>query len=210
MVSAQLDIRVADPASLISAQPNQINYVAQIGRCSDLVSVQVGVDGAAQSVDLEELVALPEQGDACLAYFPSGMSAGESPSVQVRRRNDDQESLTEQFQPDNKLPSIEFDQAAIVGETGSQRLAVTVSADDDTDITHLSFDVVGLRASDLSTTGGVIFEAKQRAFASTDVSARVYPDTEGQNQYTLSLPITGQLSNEEIAVSYTHLRAHET
>ncbi len=71
--------------------------------------------------------------------------------------------------------------------------------DDDGDITYAGFSVTGIRASDLRAAGGVVARARKTAFAATSGFRRVYPVTDDQEIFTLTVEMTSELSPDEIA-----------
>ncbi|WP_339344829.1 Ig-like domain-containing protein, partial [uncultured Alcanivorax sp.] len=107
-------------------------------------------------------------------------------------------SLQESFQIESNAPTLLLSGVGISGEAGNQRLDVSFTVGDDTDVAYLSIDAAGLRASVLRASGGVVKNAREQAFAETPGGIRVYPDEEGQNDFVLSLPVNSSL--EQAAV----------
>ena len=193
----RFDIRVADTAALSGA--GDIEYVAALSDCSSLFSVQVGNVDHLDAVDLTDFQPTIGTSSGCFTNFVLPATVNNTqPAISVTDAAGDQ-YFTESFTLDQNLPSLSFESVEITGEAGNQILSIHVNADDDTDITYLSFNVTGLSASDLRTVGGVIAEAKNTAFVSTQSMARVYPSADSQTLFTYSIPLVRELSAEEIA-----------
>ena len=190
------DIRVENTAALLS---NDIEYVVTIGSCSTVSSLRVGSASNLTSVAVQDLSSSASS-DSCSFGFNLNGAERFEPLVEISRADGSSEQVSESFALDQNSPNFEFSGVEIVaGANGSQNLQVNVIASDDTDIAFLSFNVVGISASDLRSSGGVISEAKSRAFAITNSATRVYPNETNQEQFTFSLPLNRNLTAEEIA-----------
>ncbi len=193
-VYASVDLRINDPAVLNGS--SEIQYTAAFSNCDDLISVSVGTSESVQSIELQDLIL---EGTSCAVSFSVDGDSRFSPLVEFRSRSTGLQTHGETFVFEQITPNLEFIDVQIVGEAADQSLIVNVRATDDTDISYLSFDVVGLRASDLRQAGGVIAEAKRSAFVSTASPQRLFPNDDSQIDYRFSIPISGSLSAEQIA-----------
>ena len=150
---AQGDIRVADSASLSGA--DAVTYTAQIQNCSSLVSLSVGSGSRFDAVSPSLWESNGVGSDGCSYSFELSGSERLLPSVKGQRQNSVDFSINEEFKSETHSPTIDFSSVAIEGADGAQQLIVTVEASDDTDVAYIGFNVLGIRASDLTTSGGV-------------------------------------------------------
>jgi len=193
---AALDIRIANPGQIDSTS---IGYVASIGECSRLETVQINAASSPQSVSISNLSRAPEGVDQCYYQFDLEGEARFNPSISVTRAGGVEENLTESFAFEEQAPSINFQNVAIQGSGSEQNLVIRFDALDNADIAYVAYQAIGLRASQLRSSGGVIEEARQNAFAETSEFQRSFPSQEGQSEFSVSIPITSPLSDEEIA-----------
>jgi len=79
------------------------------------------------------------------------------------------QEYSESFVADNSAPSLEVSSVSTTGNASAQSLVVVFEALDDIDISTLSVNLLGLRASDLRASAGVVERAEESAFARTIV-----------------------------------------
>ena len=196
-VFADVDIRVADTS--LGDTNGEVEYVAAFSNCTSLSSVKLGSAEHLTNADLTDFKGISGVPNGCSTTFT--LSAGQTSGAPVVEFTDSagQQTVTEFFYHEDNLPSLSFQGVEIIGNDGNQILLVHVDASDDTDITYLSFNVIGVGASDLRRAGGVIAEAKESAFVRTRSPVRVYPSTDYQTSFVFSIPLERNLSGEEIA-----------
>ncbi|MBL4671230.1 MAG: hypothetical protein JKX81_03135, partial [Arenicella sp.] len=196
-VRADADIRVADTAALGGS--STIQYVASFTDCSNLTLLEVGSAGNLEPVDLNSLHREEVNSNVCTTTFSLHDAQRFEPSVRTIDRSGNDVTHTETFVDEGVPPSLVFDRVEITDEDDQQRLIVTMDADDLNDIAYLTFNVVGLRASDLRTSGGVVSEARKNAFALSGQTDRLYPSHDDQTIFQYSLLLDQSLSPQEIA-----------
>lgn len=193
---AGVDIRVSSPLTPSITTPS---YTLSVGNCSSAATIQAGAQSQLQLFSVADARRDLQSPDTCLIDFSLSGSGALSPVAHIVMVDGAVKDHSELFTYDDEAPRIEFKSTAIVPGGDKQNLVVTLEASDNTDVQYVGFNVSGLRASDIRAAGGVLAEAKRKAFAKTDHIIRVYPDVDGQQDYVLSLPIDSALSNEAIA-----------
>src|SRR5262249_14382676 len=144
--------------------------------------------------DLQRVV-----GKGCQASFDASGTGLLHPQVVLHFVDGSTQTYGESFAVEKTAPTISFDGVSLSTLEGKQNLVVTVHAQDDTDISQVRFSVAGLRASDLRAAGGIVDAAKKQAFAATDGVARVFPITDSQASFSVSIPLPTPLTAAEIA-----------
>jgi hypothetical protein len=192
-----IDIRVTDTAAIGGA--GSVEYAASFTDCLNLTTIDVGSSGSLTPVDLADLQFYNQSRNSCFVTFSLDSASRLEPAVEISLSNGELQSHAESFSDENFSPELNFDTVEIVGTEGDQSLVVSVDAVEDTDIAYLSFNIIGLSASDLRASGGVIAEAKNRAFLNTQTAVRVYPSTDDQTKFSYSGQLRRNLSAEEIA-----------
>ncbi|MBQ0713057.1 MAG: hypothetical protein KBT53_08855, partial [Porticoccus sp.] len=196
VVNAGVDIRSERPLSAFS---NEAFYVGHIDDCRDLKSLHVGSFSSLIEYSPIETTSSLQSPYACeLAFSVSGAERF-SPIVDLEFLSSEPYRYGELFIVEDIGPLLEFSSVSIDSSDGLQSLQVAVSASDDTDISHLEFNVTGLRASDLRAASGVVGEARKLAFASTTKHSRIYPESDEQAVFSFRLPVKSPLSAAEIA-----------
>ena len=195
-VLADIDIRVASPLNPANIQTN---YTLTVSDCSSVATIQAGTNSVLQSYSVADSRRDLSQPNNCLIDFSLAGPEQLAPAAKIVLIDGTRVEHSEQFSYDDLAPSINFKDVLINDTAGQQHLIVNVEAQDDVDIHYVGFNVVGLKASDLRTAGGVIAEARKTAFAQTDALQRIYPILEGQKQYFISLPLKENLSADMIA-----------
>ena len=191
----RMDIRVA--ASIGSFQ-NNIDYVLAIGDCTDLLDIQVDVAGTTTTLLPADSRRNPTNPLACEFPFTATGDARFSPEVVIHTSNETY-NYSETFTQEAIKPSLTLDGISIDEIEGTQYLNLSLKSADDTDISYVAIDAVGLRASELRRVGGVVEKARETAFAKSPSSQRVWPQADDQLIFNYRLPITDRLSGEEIA-----------
>ena len=194
LVSAA-DIRVSSP---LTASADVSSYTARIENCGEALTVKAGALGSEQLMPSDSFQLASGGHSYCDVDFTLEGAGRFSPSLVVARLDGSSNSLQESFQIESNAPTLLLSGVGISGEAGNQRLDVSFTVGDDTDVAYLSIDAAGLRASVLRASGGVVKNAREQAFAETPGGIRVYPDEEGQNDFVLSLPVNSSL--EQAAV----------
>jgi hypothetical protein len=72
------------------------------------------------------------------------------------------------------------------------------AASGNVDISYVSFEITGLRASELRRSGGVVHQARQKAFTRDVGYQRVYPLADNQSRFVVRVPVEGTLTPEAI------------
>jgi len=135
---AALDIRIANPGQIDSTS---IGYVASIGECSRLETVQINAASSPQSVSISNLSRAPEGVDQCYYQFDLEGEARFNPSISVTRAGGVEENLTESFAFEEQAPSINFQNVAIQGSGSEQNLVIRFDALDNADIAYVAWAI---------------------------------------------------------------------
>src|SRR5690554_5550426 len=190
-----VDIRSQSPlrSSLDSAQ-----YVARLSDCSRVVSVSVGADGANPIIPAE-MQRVANDSLACEHRFTLEGPQKLNPELRILTTDGKIQTVQEQFNIENQLPSVSLEGVAITEQNGQQLLNIKVNAQDNVDISYVALDIKGIRASALRAAGGVIAKAAKTAFADSGGYARLYPISDDQTQFSLSLPNRERLDGAAIA-----------
>jgi len=144
-------------------------------------------------------LAILNDNNTCTYVFKAEGDGYLDPYVNLKLKTGEQQSYAESFSPENQPPSINLEGVSFMNVEDQQHLIVSVSANDNVDISYLGFAITGLRASDLRAANGVIEVARKSAFALSNGVKRLYPTVNDQNQYQLSIPVKKELSTAEIA-----------
>ena len=191
-----VDIRVAGQ---LSQNTNTVDYVATFSDCSNLTSIELH-GGDFQSTllpnETDRVEALPL---GCQVSFTASGTDRLNPLITLNNRDGSVQTHTETFVVEDNAPSLAFDTVGLQLINGQQHLITRVTASDDTDISYIGFSVTGIRASALRAAGGVIDKARETAFAATRGTARVYPQQEGQTDFSLAIPVSSVLNRDAIA-----------
>jgi len=195
---ADIDIRTASP---LKSATNEARYFASISNCSTLASIQAGTNSELQLFSSDAVQPNLTVPGSCTIAFSSLAIDKLQPVVNITRIDGSVEQHTESFLSDDDVaPILSFDSVSIIDDNGKQILVVKATAQDDTDITYVGFDVTGLRASEIRAAGGVIAEARKHSFASTKGIVRVYPSRDDQQSFSINVPLTTPLSADAIAL----------
>lgn len=189
------DIRASSP---LAASAETASYIARIGQCDDVVTVKAGSLGSEQLIPSDAIRSAADGHAYCEVDFSLDGDSRFSPSLIVDRLDGSSTTHQETFQIENKAPSLVLNGVGISGDADDQRLDVSFTVNDDTDIAYLTIDAAGLRASILRSLGGVVKNAREQAFADTLGGVRLYPDEEGQSDFVLSLPVSKPLDQAAI------------
>ncbi|MGD8914005.1 MAG: Ig-like domain-containing protein, partial [Candidatus Thiodiazotropha sp.] len=191
-----IDIRVS---GTINSNSDYVSYIASIENCSDLSSLQVSAGNFQDTFAPSETTRLQDTAAGCRLDF-NGTGAGRySPQVTLTFRDGASQVHTESFYSEDNSPQLAFTGVSFQLIDEQQYLIVQADASDDVDVSYVEFSVVGLRASELRSAGGVVDDAKASAFADSNGGELVYPVRDAQGTYTLSLPVTSSLDANAIA-----------
>lgn len=191
-----LDIRAS--SSLLAGQGNA-SYTASIGQCDQVASIKAGSSGELQLFTNNDVRRPLDQPTTCLVDFAIEGASRFNPEVEIETISGNVLTHSENFSIENLAPSLTLDSVNISSESSGQSLIVKLSVVDDTDVSYVGFNIMGVRASDIRTAGGVIADAKDQAYARTNGVERVYPRRESQSVFSLDVPIEHELSMEAIA-----------
>jgi hypothetical protein len=178
---------------------DDIPYVAAIADGSELISISISAGETAQTFSPSETQPIVGSPTGCQLRF-SGAGVGRfNPQITLKFRDGSTQTHGEVFQIENTAPELTFEGVGLALADGGQHVVVSARAHDDVDIRYVAFSVTGLRASDLRAAGGVVAQARERAFATTNGFQRVYPVGDDQEIFTLSVPVTTELDASAIA-----------
>lgn len=157
-LQAAVDIRAADKLNVLN---QQTAYIAAIDDCTDVTTVNI-YDGTGQrAVPVSEALRSADSPVGC--YIPFTVSGAQqfNPTIIINYQNLDPYTYTETFIVEQTPPQLTFENVGLLDVAGQQHLVMNVTATDDTDISYLTYSVLGLRASALRAAGGVVDVAKQ-------------------------------------------------
>ncbi|HBO93484.1 MAG TPA: hypothetical protein DD667_09395, partial [Gammaproteobacteria bacterium] len=191
-----MDIRTASP---IVSGAGTVDYIGFVSDCSQVSELSVGGGSeviltlAASDAERSLQTAL-----GCEVAFSLSGSDKYNPGLTVSFVDGASRFHQEMFAEESIRPALSVESVAIAG-TEQQQLVVTVKAVDDSDISYLAYDIVGLRGSQLQRFGGVVDQARESAFARTERAARYFPMEDTQELFDLVVPLAETLSAAEIA-----------
>ena len=191
-----VDIRSAAP---IASRVDQVDYVARISECGSLAYIKAGSSSNLIEFTAQQTSPVVGKLSACEIQFSLYGGERYAPTVELSFLNGDVKNHSEIYFDEFDSPNLSFNNVSFVDKNDQQYLVINVSADDNSDIAYIGFEALGLRAYKLRLVGGVLESAKKDAFANTGGSIRVYPDEEGQSEFTYAIPVTQALSAEAIA-----------
>jgi hypothetical protein len=191
-----LDIRAASP---FVAGAGTVDYVGFISDCRQVSEIRVGGENSPviKMAANEAQRSLQTELGCEIQFTLSGVEKF-SPFISTSFIDGSEIRHDEQFDEEKNQPSLSLESVSIE-ENDQQYLIVTVNANDDSDISYLSYDIVGLLGSELSRVGGVVEHARELAFAETSATSRHFPIRENQEKFDLVVPLKGSLSSAEIA-----------
>ncbi|MEO1268774.1 MAG: hypothetical protein AAFX99_11795, partial [Myxococcota bacterium] len=177
-------------------------FVARLEDCHQITSVVLA--GSQEQIGRDRL--RPDAQGVCEVEFEVAGGADKQPGVLVTRSNEAGvvESYHEDFSVESEPPTlrVEGDEPLrfIDHDEGSgQSLAIDLMASDNVDVSYINVSVLGLRASDLRSVGGVIDRARPMAFADSGGFVRQYPRQGGGDEpFHVVVPMRSVLSQEEI------------
>ncbi|MEJ2063568.1 MAG: Ig-like domain-containing protein [Reinekea sp.] len=187
----QIDIRANQ---ILTESLQDVRYRISVERCPEIADVSIN----GKSLSLSEAIRTVEMGNRCEFDVLLSGQGRFAPSVTVTDINGQSVSHHESFSVESNLPSLEFNSVSITGTSQDQWLELHLNANDDVDITSVSVDVLGLRASVLAEVGGVVDDAANSAFASTNGYQVIVPHQESQTEFVLRVPVDESLSASEI------------
>ena len=194
----ELDLRAV---GLLSASSQQGRYVLSIQRCDQVRSVSVGAGTPAEQIPATDIRV--DRNNACEIEFGASGAAWGQPVVDVYRVGvSEPERYTEVFAVETDAPRLEMSTnggVRFIDIDGRQHLVVTLTATEETDISVVAASVLGLRASTLEASGGIVEKARPLAFADSDGEIRLTPFNDAQTDFQFVIPTRNQLETDEIA-----------
>lgn len=191
-----LDIHTVVP---LRDNPSAASYELSISDCSRLVALDVDLGGSTRTLGTSDLSRVPGGSTACTARFDLSGARLLQPAVTLHFNDGTTQPYSEAFSVEQLAPELTFEGVALTNVGGEQHLNVTVTAHDNVDLSSVTFDVTGLKASDLRAVGGVVEAAKSSAFAKLFAPAQVRPTRDGQVEFSVSIPVSTQLTADQIA-----------
>ncbi len=190
---ADVDIDIRSGGVLVEGQ-QEVSYIAAISDCADLITIAVVAGDSNSLFSPAETTRIAGSASGCRLQF-SGTGAGRlDPRVTLNFSDGLSRTHSESFEIEKNAPQLAFDAVKLAVVEGRQYLVVTAVATDDVDISYVGVDATGVRASDLRAAGGVVARAREQAFAATGGQLRVYPVSDDQQLFELSLEVTSELS----------------
>ena len=188
------DLRLS---GFLSSGGNSTGYTLRVRDCTSVTHVTSN-NGDGTKYLLEDAVRVVGSATAC--EFPIDALDTLSPAFTIHRLSGSADAVVqESYDYETNRPSISFESVSIEQAVDGQYLVAVVNADDDVDIKYVSFDILGLRASELRRVGGIVNEASKTAFAKTERALKIYPDVEGQTQYTARVRLNTTLTADAVA-----------
>jgi hypothetical protein len=184
---------------IITTPMNGVSYTAAIDNCQNIARVDFSVGGQTQTFDASDKLFNENALNGCLYTLDVLGDNLLNPSVTLLFSDNSEQVYSENFVVEQTPPQIEFNSVAIQSTDGQQFLISTVDASDNADIAYLEYSIVGIRASDLRSVGGVIELARPLAYAATQGAKRVYPQSDNQTRFSLHTPVIKALSAQAIA-----------
>ncbi len=194
--AAEVDIRANHK---IAENSSKVSYSLLIDNCQLLSRVEYNSSSETQVLDSSSAVINPNSMQGCQFVVEDGSATRFNPSFTLFFSDNTTSTYSENFIAEDIQPTISFEQVAISSNGNQQFLHTKVQANDDQDISYVAYSVVAIRASDLTAAGGVIEQAKSKAFAKTEQVTRVYPSSDNQTEFNLTLPLNKILSAQAIA-----------
>ena len=189
LASPLMDIRAERPLSA----DTDWQFSFSVTDCPAIAEVQLVAQPAISLQPVHEDAA----GLRC-AYRFSWSNANNQPTVNVIWKDGTSQHYSEQFSAETNSPRLQIVQVAIENDA-TQQLVVRLTAEDDSDIAFVAVDVAGITASSLRQAGGVLGLAKNSAFASSQGVQRLYPQANQQQEFEIRLPLSANLSVEQVA-----------
>ncbi|HEX6929495.1 MAG TPA: Ig-like domain-containing protein, partial [Gammaproteobacteria bacterium] len=187
MASPQLDVRVSAP---LVPDFTRAEYEIRVTDCTRLQLLTVSHGAEVLQIPPEELTAIVDGG--CLARLVATGAGADRVSVSAAFNDGTSLQHEELFRFETERPALTIDDVSVTATADGQQLIVTLNASDDVDISYLDVQATGLRASDLRAAGGVVAKARDKAFAASAGSVRLFPEA-GQQSFVLGLPLNTAL-----------------
>ncbi|MGD8642354.1 MAG: hypothetical protein PVG89_17075, partial [Gammaproteobacteria bacterium] len=192
----QVDIRSSET---ISEFRSSAAFVLSVSDCTDLTAVDVAAGSFIANIPVSEATRVASDATACEFRFTGSGSGYLNPQATLHFRDNTSQQYAEALQVETTRPTVALQGVSLAAVDNQQKLIVQVSVSEDTDLRFTSFSVLGLRASDLRASGGVVDKARQTAFAATNGNVKVYPRSDDQQTFDLVIPVTNTLDAEAIS-----------
>ncbi|MCW9016562.1 MAG: Ig-like domain-containing protein, partial [Kangiellaceae bacterium] len=177
----------------------RVSYTISVDDCQQLTKVEYLAADGTQVLSSADQLPSAASNNGCEFVVTDVSATRFSPSVNLSFNDGTVIAHSESFTSDNNNPSIELDGVAIENSGEKQFLVAEFNAEDDVDIRYIGYKVVGIRASQLRSVGGVVEKASEMAFAKSESTEFVYPTLEGQTSFKASIPVSQLLSSDAVA-----------
>jgi hypothetical protein len=191
-----VDIRVN---GILASENIKTSYTLSINDCTELntISYSVGsVDGLLSTSDAKRI---PGSTSGCQVVIQGEGVDSHDPQITLNFRDGSSQFHTENFKNEKNAPQLSFQDISFAYVDGLQKIITTAKVRDDVDISYVGFSIVGIRASDLRSNGGIVALAREKSFAKTNRIEKVYPAYEGQDLFSLPLDVFSELDAGSIA-----------
>ncbi|ARU56628.1 hypothetical protein OLMES_2578 [Oleiphilus messinensis] len=195
-LQASIDIRSASP---INSSSESVSYITRISDCRNLIAIRVGDPSSFETISPSEAAPISNNPSACEVPFKITGSGKFEPNVSTTDTTGEVQDYSEIFSVENTRPTMVVSRLAITELEGNQFLDIVLEVADNIDISFVSMEAVGVRASILRSSGGVVEKAKQQAFAHSEGVLRRYPNTDNQVEFSFRIPVTTSLDADAIA-----------
>ncbi|MBN2671877.1 MAG: hypothetical protein JXX29_09390, partial [Deltaproteobacteria bacterium] len=184
-----IDIRVN---GILQAESNWTSYIVYVSDCSRVLSLN-SYNGEQTDVQtVENSIGVSDIADGCEFLIEQSGEEHLSPQIELLFADGTTQSYEEYFSIESNAPELIFDESqgvALQQVNDSQMIILQFTAEDDVDLSYLSYEFTGLRGSDLRAAGGVIDVARKTAFAQTKGAMRLYPRADMQRVFTAQIPL---------------------
>jgi hypothetical protein len=155
------DIRASSP---LNAHREQSDYVLSLSDCTDLKEVKINGSAGERSFLPIDSIRNGEFPKSCEFVFSLEGADRYAASSTLSYVDGTSEVYSEVFTLEETRPSLGIESVAIQQVGEEQTIAVTLSAEDNVDLSYISIRATGIQASDLRRAGGVVQKAKETAF----------------------------------------------
>ncbi len=190
--SPTFDIHTQSP---LSEGSDSAGYLLSVSDCTSILGVTAGGNVMTPAESIRDA----SHPNACSFPFTADGNAVFQPSVDVAFLDGNSQTYSETLSYESHSPDVSIAEIGVAADDGGQFATLTLTASDDTDISYVSVELTGLRASDLRRFGGVVEKAANSAFVETNGFVRKRPITDDQTDFHFLAPFQETLSGEEMA-----------
>ncbi len=194
--SVNVDIHVD---GFIQTPDSPVSFFVTVSPCSQATTAAISAGAFQRTVPISQFSPRPGA-DACDYLVPLERLGSGAITVTIRRDDTVVAQTTEQFPADRVPPTVQVQSVSIVGQGAGQALRVVAQAADQQDLAQVRLNVLGIRASTLRSTGGVVELARRSAFAATAEPVVLRPIKDDQREFSVDIPLSQALSAEQIAL----------